>query len=133
MRVQKRLQHFFQDLRDMMRLPRFVWSFLFAFFFCVLNFILPILRILPLKEARPFIPLHYNIYFGVDQFGPLDKIFLLPILGFCLFLLNVIFQTVAFRREKLLAFIIAVATVILEGIFFGAMVLIVLLNLSYVS
>ena len=133
MRVQKRLQHFFQDLRDMMRLPRFVWSLLFAFFFCVLNFILPILRILPLKEARPFIPLHYNIYFGVDQFGPLDKIFLLPILGFCLFLLNVIFQTVAFRREKLLAFIIAVATVILEGIFFGAMVLIVLLNLSYVS
>ncbi len=133
MRVQKRLQHFFTDMRDMLFTPRFLWSALLAFLFCVLNAALPIVRIMPLSAARPFIPLHYNIYLGVDQLGAWNQIFILPILGFCLFLFNLFIQTIAFRREKLLAFMIAVATVLVEFIFLGAMVLIVLLNLSYAS
>ncbi len=118
---------------EMLKLPRFLWSAILAFILCALDVALPILRIVPLRVARPFIPLHYNIYLGVDQLGPWNQIFVLPILGLCLFLFNLCVQTVAFRREKLLALIIAVATVILECVFLGAMILIVLLNISYAS
>jgi len=120
-------------MRDMLRTPRFLWCAILAFLICALDVALPILRIMPLHVARPFIPLHYNIYLGVDRLGPWDQIFVLPILGFCLFLFNLLIQTMAFRREKLLAFMIAVATAIIEFVFLGAMVLIVLLNLSYAS
>lgn len=131
MRVSKRLEHFFSDMREMFQMPRFIWSAILAFLFCVLDIILPILRIAPLHIARPFIPLHYNIYFGVDKFGSWIQIFSVPLLGFCLLLLNLIVQTIIFRREKFLAFMIAVATVLIECILLCAMVLIVLLNLSY--
>ena len=133
MRFQKRVQLFFTDMRDMMRLRRFYVSALIALFFLLLDLALPIWRIVPLGAARPFIPLHFNVYFGVDRLGPWKQIFTLPILGGVLFLFNLLLQTIVFKKEKLLAFLISAATVFLECIFFVAMVLIVLLNMSYAS
>ncbi len=133
MRFQKRVQHFFIDMRDMMRLPRFFVSAFFSVFLLALTAALPLWRIVPLGSVRPFIPLHYNIYLGVDRLGPWQQIFILPILGFSLFLFNLFLQTFVFPQEKLLAFLISIATTILELIFFVAMILIVLMNISYAS
>jgi hypothetical protein len=95
--------------------------------------VLPLWRIFPFREARPFIPLHYNIYFGVDRLGAWQQIFWLPALGLGLFLLNIILQTSVFRHQSFLALMIAIATSLLEGIFLLAMILIILLNASYAT
>jgi len=97
--------------------------------FVLATTLLPIWRIVPLAEASPFIPLHYNIYLGIDRFGPWYSIFLLPALGATLLVVNVIFEAVFFRREHVLSKFFAYATVFSETVLFVAMVLIVLLNL----
>lgn len=95
----------------------------------LLTVALPAWRILPLAEQKPFIPLHYNVYMGVDAFGPWYGIFVLPALGVALLLVNLAFQAALFRRERVLSAFFAVTTFITELILFVAMVLIVLLNI----
>lgn len=90
--------------------------------------LLPMWRIVPLAKNQPFIPLHYNIYLGVDNFGPWYAVFVLPGLGLALLLVNIIFEAVFFRREKVLSYFFAYATVFAELLLLAAMVLIVLLN-----
>lgn len=98
-------------------------------FLFVLTLALPIWRIVPIASEQNYIPLHYNIYFGVDKFGPWYSIFVLPILGFVFIVINIALQTHFALREKLLTRIFAASTVFLEMILFVAMVLIILLNI----
>lgn len=133
MKLSKRFQFFFADMGEMMRNKRFVWCVVLSLLFIALTTALPVWRIVPLSSARPYIPLHYNIYLGVDRLGSWYEIFASPVLGLCLFLFNLFLQTIAFPKEKLLATMLAVATVLIEGLLLSAMVLIVLLNLSYVA
>ncbi len=95
----------------------------------LLMIILPIWRILPIAGDNPFIPLHYNVYVGIDSFGPWYGIFTLPFLGAVLFIMNLIFQAVFYRREHVLSMFFAIATLVTESVLLVAMVLIVLLNL----
>jgi hypothetical protein len=94
----------------------------------LLTFLLPVWRIAPQAAQRPFIPLHYNIYLGVDAFGPWYAIFILPCLGAALLFSNILFEAIFFRRERVLSSFFAYATVFSEIVLFVAMVLIVLLN-----
>ncbi len=93
------------------------------------NFALPIWRILPLASTEPFIALHYNIYLGVDSFGPLWHIFFTPILGFFFLALNLIVQSASYRRQKTLALFFVAATPLLQFTLLVAMTLIVIINL----
>jgi hypothetical protein len=95
----------------------------------LLMILLPLWRILPIAGDSPYIPLHYNIYVGVDAFGPWYGIFALPFLGSVLYIVNLIFQAVFYRREHVLSMFFAIATLVTESVLLVAMVLIVLLNL----
>ena len=117
----------------MLRNKQFVWCVVLSLLFLLLDAALPAWRIVPLSSTRPYIPLHYNIYLGVDQLGSWYQIFTLPVLGLFLFFFNLILQTIAYRKEKLLATMLAVATVLIEWLLLCAMVLIVLMNLSYAA
>ncbi|OGL66579.1 hypothetical protein A2856_02760 [Candidatus Uhrbacteria bacterium RIFCSPHIGHO2_01_FULL_63_20] len=90
---------------------------------------LPAWKIMPLRETAPFIPLHYNIYIGIDRFGPWYFAFVPGALGATLLVVNTLFQAVFFRRERVLSSFFAVATVFAEVALFVAIVLTVLLNL----
>lgn len=133
MKLSRHLKRFAEDFGEMIRTPVLAWSVVLSFLFCVMNVWLPIWRIVPLSNDRPFIPLHYNIYLGVDRFGDWKEIFLLPTLGLGLFLLNLVLQTLAVRRERFLSMMFGVTTVFLEAILFFALALIILLNLSYAA
>ena len=102
---------------------------LISFIFLLSSWLLPFWRIAPLGQERQFIPLHYNIYFGIDRFGPWEHIFLLPAIGLLLFIVNLIFQSVFLRTEHILSYFFAFSTVLAEIILFAAVVAIVLLNL----
>lgn len=97
--------------------------------FVIVMVALPLWRLYPTGEEDNFIALHYNVYLGVDQFGPWYFIFSIPLLGATLFLLNLTFEIFFFRREHVLSKFFAVATVCAEAILFVATVLIVLLNM----
>lgn len=134
MRIKKRINHFFKDysqLRKGSKTHR-VTSLISLFLFACLT-ALPIWRIVPLAENQPFLPLHYNIYFGVDRFGNWYQVFFLPALGLLFFLINIFFQTHFYKREKLLVQLFAYLTILIEFALLASMVLIVLLNISYAA
>jgi len=105
-------------------------SLFVSLFFTVITLALPIWRIVPLSSTQPFIPLHYNVYFGVDRFGPWYDVFVLPALALLFLLINIFLQTHFFQSEKVLARIFALSTVFIEIVLAVAMCLIVLLNAS---
>jgi len=105
------------------------WSTIVSLVLVILTFVLPVWRVLPLIENQNFLPLHYNIYFGIDRFGPWYYIFVPAALGGALLIINLIFQTAFFRRESVLSYFFAVATVFSEIVLFVAMIFIVLLNI----
>ncbi len=126
----KPLRSFGHSVWDLMRsTPLYRRTALLSALFVLLTLLLPLWRILPLATDRPFIPLHYNVHFGIDQFGPWYDIFRIPALGLALFIVNIFFQAAFYRREHVLSKFFAIATVVSEFILFVAMVLIVLLNL----
>ena len=49
---------------------------------------LPLLKLLPIVRGNPFIPLHYNIYLGIDRFGLWYEVFILPVIGIVILVLN---------------------------------------------
>ena len=66
---------------------------------------------------------------GVDAFGPWYGVFALPALGAAMLIVNLAFQAVLYRRERVLCVFFAVTTLLTEFVLFAAMILIVLLNL----
>ncbi len=100
-----------------------------SFFLVLATTFLAWWKIVPLAEATPFIPLHYNVYIGVDRFGSWREAFALPAIGLGLLFVNIGFEMAFFRTERMLASFFAIATVLSEVILFIAMILIVLLNL----
>lgn len=126
----KSLQETGQALRAMFRQSRLIqWSTAISLVLLVATFALPAWRLLPLAEQSPFIALHYNVYLGVDRFGPLWRLFLLPLMGLLFLFVNTLIQARFFRRQKTLALFFAGATPLLQFVLFVAMALIVLINL----
>lgn len=107
----------------------YAWSTAISFVLVAMTFALPAWRVLPVVQQQDFLPLHYNIYFGIDRFGPWYYIFVPAALGATLLIINLIFQTAFFRRESVLSYFFAIATVFSEVMLFVAMVFIVLLNI----
>jgi len=125
-----RLKHAVQTYRDLFASSRsYRWTTIASLALVACMVVLPLVRLLPTIGGDPFIPLHYNIYFGVDRFGPWYDAFAIPGVGVGLLLLNLVFEGMYFRQEHALAKFFAVATLAAESILFISMVFIVLLNL----
>ncbi len=76
-----------------------------------------------------FVPLHYNVYFGVDQFGPWQGLFLPAAVGLGILLVNLGVQAAFQRTERMLAQFFAWTTLFLEAVLCAAALLMVLLNI----
>jgi hypothetical protein len=125
----KTIEPFLKDGHDLLRSSRLARvSLLVSFFLLVAMVALPVWRLMPLASELPFIALHYNIYLGVDQFGSVYQIFLLPLLGLFFLLLNFVIGVIAWRKQKILTFFFMAATPLLESLLLVATVLIILTN-----
>lgn len=123
----RELKRFWKQFKEMMRSSKlYRWTAALSVFLLLLTVALPIWRVLPLAGEQPFIPLHYNVYLGVDRFGPVRDLFFLPALGFFFLLVNLGFQIHFSKQEKLLSRFFAISTPLIEFIFLAAMMLIVL-------
>ena len=116
-------------MRDLFKNSKFYrWIAIASAALVALTFVMPVWRLIPVLGEETYIPLHYNIYFGIDRFGPWYYIFILPVLGFLLLILNIIFESIFVKREHILSVFFAITTIIVEAILFGSMVLIIMLN-----
>lgn len=112
---------------------------MFSLALVVLMIALPLWKLLPIVSDRPFIPLHYNIYLGIDRFGPWYQIFILPVIGGVILLLNLSLaaafaegETRMFqlgRSEPVLSGLLLWLTPVLELILLASVVFTLLLNL----
>lgn len=128
--VARAITHTYKTYVEMLTSSKFYRRTLIASLLFLMGLIaLPIWKILPIAETQEFIPLHYNIYFGVDRFGHFYQVFVLPAIGLALFIINTIFQAVFYHREHVLSYFFAVTTLIAELSLFASMVFIVLLNI----
>lgn len=59
--------------------------------------IIAVVKVVPLGGA---VPLHYDIYFGIDRIGPWYHFFYVPLGGLFLVLLNTVIGYTIFTRDK---------------------------------
>jgi hypothetical protein len=107
----------------------FRFCFLAAFFLWFLFTALLFFRLMPGEATGKFIPLHYNIYFGVDKFGPWYSVFELSLFGLLVLILNTWLAARYFERESALAAFLNVVNPIVQFLLLAATYFIILLNL----
>jgi len=105
---------------------------LLSFFICILSAAIPIGFLLPEIRLEGSIPLHYNIYFGVDWYGAWWNIFFMPIIGAVILLVNTVITMIYGVKDAVLIHMLWVNTLLCEFILLIAIIFTTLLNLTYI-
>ncbi len=120
------------SFKEMATIRYFRVTILGSFFVFLCTTLLPVWRLFPIGlQNKLAIPLHYNIYSGIDLFGPWWYIFMIPVIGLAIFVLNLVLAIGIWRREQVLSYFYLGVSAGSQLILFMAMVFVVLLNLSY--
>ena len=61
-----------------------------------------------------FVPLHYNIYFGIDLYGPWWRVLLLPLSGTFFLFLNPILSFILYQRAKIISYLLLFSLLVTE-------------------
>jgi hypothetical protein len=129
--MKKQIRAFWTILSQMSR-SKWVIILISAFIlFVVLSFLLPYLEIFPLIITKQAVPLHYNIHFGVDSFGPWWRVFTPTIVGVITFIVNILFSGIYWNRDRMLSYSILAIMPVLGVFILLSSIFITLLNLSY--
>ena len=68
-----------------------------------------------IKPVDFSIILHYNVYFGVDQIGSYRQVYLLPMIGLILFIINLVLSMFFYGQKKHIAsYILLMATLMIQ-------------------
>jgi len=82
----------------------------------------------PLKDAGELLPLHYNIYFGIDFVGKWYKIFVMPLLGVFFIVVNFILADIIYLRDKIVSYFLLGAGAFIQILFGLAAYMIIVIN-----
>lgn len=88
------------------------------------------LVIFPRRETMEVFPYHYTIYFGIDRIGAWYRTFMPAYLASALWVVNAIVVAVLDERDRLVARLTAVLTLVFLGLTLLGAVFVALLNLS---
>jgi len=66
------------------------------------------------KENTYPIILHYNLFFGVDYLGNYEKIYLIPLSGLIIIIINLILGHLLYLKEKLAAYFLVFIIFIIQ-------------------
>jgi len=73
--------------------------------------------------------LHYNIYFGIDNIGNWYNVFILPLLGAFIIVLNNVLAYFFYLKEKFISFALVVSQTMMQIILLAAAIFVILLNI----
>ena len=82
-----------------------------------------------IKEFPQLMPLHYNIYFGIDYYGPWHQVFLLPAIGLIVLFLNFFVSLFVINKEKSLAYFLLGGSTLVQFLLLLAATSLVMINL----
>ncbi|HLN18677.1 MAG TPA: hypothetical protein VK255_00730 [Patescibacteria group bacterium] len=77
-----------------------LWLIILSLLVNIINWVVLLVLLRPATEN---IILHYNVYFGVDQVGKRFQAFVLPVIGFIIFLVNLFLSRYFFRNNEMVA------------------------------
>ncbi|MEK7183533.1 MAG: hypothetical protein AAB776_02770 [Patescibacteria group bacterium] len=118
-------------LREMLKLRYFRVVSVLSLLIWMITVALPSARVLPIIYGKTAVPLHYNIHIGVDTVGPWWQIYMVPVIGLVIILVNTVLARFMWTRDPVLSRIAGVATVVLQLVLLTAMIFIVYLSLQY--
>ncbi|MBU1177714.1 hypothetical protein KJ903_00680 [Patescibacteria group bacterium] len=84
------------------------------------NFAVWMVLVLRIKPSVYPIPLHYNIYNGIDIVDLWYKVFIIPAFGLFLLLINLITSISFFRREKFIAYLLNLSNILVQLLLLAA-------------
>lgn len=99
-----------------------------ALFLWILALGIPAWRLLPNINSEQ-IPLHYNVYLGIDRFGPWYYVFLPGLIGSVGWLINLCLEISFIHKDRLLVRLLSVVTLIFEFVLVVAVFFSTLLNI----
>ncbi len=71
------------------------------------------------------IPLHYNIYFGVDILGDKKEIFKLPLIALLILIINFVLSFILYKQKKILSYFLILAGFLIQVFLLTAGLLII--------
>jgi hypothetical protein len=98
----------------------------------IINFLIWVFiawRFIPLVKPGEPMPLHFNIYFGIDFIGEWYKLLFIPLLGIIFILTNFFLADILYLRDKIISFFLLGASTFAQIILFIAVYMIILINL----
>ncbi len=105
-----------------------IWHDKFVLVFTVLsvlaNFAIWMILALRIKPSVYPIPLHYNIYGGIDTIDLWYKVFVVPGFGLFLLLVNFVASLLFYRREKFVTHLLTVSNFVVQVLLLVASVVI---------
>lgn len=69
---------------------------------------------LKIRPVEYLIPLHFNIYFGIDFIDKWTKVFTIPILGLIFIFINFFLSYILYSQEKILSHLLNTAAVFIQ-------------------
>lgn len=120
------ITNFFGPLFSSSRWPGVFFGM--SFLLVVFSVVFPAWRLLPIIQGQPFIPLHYNVYFGIDQFGPWYDIFIAPTVGALVLCLNIILAARTYKDHPMISQLFTVMTLCVEALMALSVFFLILLN-----
>ncbi len=96
---------------------------------CLANVSLWIFLFKNQKSSELPVILHYNLFFGVDYLGGYNEIYLIPIVGVIVIIINTILGYLLYERERLASYFLTFNIFIVQSFLLLAGYLIVEINL----
>jgi len=101
------------NLKVLFKEKKFILSLIVSLF---LNVFIWIYLLIAIKFTVEPIPLHYNIYYGIDLIGNWYKIFYIPFFGLLIIFINFIFSSIIYGREKIISYFLTAITIFSQAI-----------------
>lgn len=80
---------------------------------------------LQIKPGVYPIPLHYNIYSGIDIIDLWYKVFIIPAFGLFLLLVNFTISLTLYRREKFISYLLNVSNIMIQLLLLAASIVMI--------
>lgn len=73
--------------------------------------------------------LHYNIYFGIDLIGAWYQIYIIPLSGLAVFLINFMISLIIYNKEKIISYFLMITALLSQLFLILSALFIIYLNL----
>lgn len=132
------LIHFYRFIANLKSTPArknklIIVSTIIGLVFNLLTWLLIYWKLLPAVGSLPadqaYIPLHYNIYLGVDSFGNWQNAFIMPGVGLAFIVVNTVLALSIFNKKEIASHFLCLAAAFAQILLFVSAVFVILINI----